>query len=178
MSFDLSPRQVEQRSYLNDSVSLLDGSEERILRDLTVIQQAALVQMRESQVKRAVVARLLEECQDKPRVSDYEALVTMGLAEKGAADKWHKLTYQGRRISGHLEARLCARFQIHLLAESGSDRFNVSFRCCCGWKTQVPKQSPSVWRNARARFARHEGTAEGIRELRAAMKPRPLQETA
>lgn len=177
MPYERSPYQIAMRAAMNDAATDLCSDEEHMLRGLPVLMQAALIQMRESWVKRAVVARLLEESQDKPHVADYEALVRLGLAEKNEADKWHRLTYLGRRIAGHLEQRLCKQFQIHLLQEAGADRFDVRFRCCCGWKTAVPKQSPSVWKNARARFTRHEASVEGIDNLTRSLRP-PAQEIA
>ncbi len=137
---------------------------------LPLMQQAALMQMHESHFSRTVVRRLLEDTQDKPQLQDYKALVNLGFARKGAAEKWHKLTAGGSVIARELEKRLCQQLDIHaMMGPFGSGQY-VSFSCPCGWRTSV-KNSHTAPSNARASWHRHHATAEGMQKLVVALKP-------
>lgn len=109
------------------------------LTTLPVMQQAAVIMMMETHVKRTIYARLLEEAQDKPQIHDYHALVELGLASKSPSSKWHALTYEGRRAAFRLAQKLCAQFNIHLLREGIDTRYEVNWHCCCGWSVQTRK---------------------------------------
>lgn len=137
---------------------------------LSLMQQAAMMQMHESHFARAVVHRLLEDAQDRPQLQDYKALVNLGFARKGAAEKWHKLTAGGAVIARELEQRLCKQFDIHAMLGPFGSGPTVSFSCPCGWRTSV-RNSTTAPGNARPSWHRHHATAKGMQKLVVALKP-------
>lgn len=122
---------------------------------LPLILQAALMQMHESQVNRALVSRLTLEARAKIEAQDYHKLVDLQLAEKRPRERWHTLTVWGRIAVADLEQKLCQRFDIHLFVErQGKLRFDSMFSCPCGWSTTVPRgRSAGGW--ARIYYAKH-----------------------
>lgn len=136
---------------------------------LTTMQQAALMQMMESHVKRAVIARLLEDSQDRPGASEYCSLVDLGLAELKVGKRYHDVTYDGAAAGRALTQSLCRKFNIHLLIESTAHRLTVMFKCPCGWHTTVDK-GRFTNSNANARFQKHIATAEGMNKLVVALR--------
>lgn len=132
------------------------------LTTLSVMQQAALIQLTETHVKRALVGRLLEDAQDKPQSEDYRALVELGLAERREADRWHHLTRAGIEPAKRLTQQLCIQFNVHVLIEGGDGGWQVHYACPCGFSTMVR-------RSTTARGNRQD--AQGLKTLFAAMKP-------
>lgn len=142
---------------------------------LPVLQQAALLSMHESAVRRAVVAKLLAEddCQDKPSFHDYRALVGLGFCGLSAGKRYHELTVEGLFAARKLEKKLCSRFSIHLLLENShrASGPTVTFHCCCGWMTVNIRNSHTAPGNARAQFRTHLRTVKGINGLAGALQP-------
>lgn len=109
---------------------------------LPVMQQAALLSMRESVVRRAVVRDLLEHAQDKPGHPDYQALADLGLCERNPGKRYHDLTTEGRTAARDLEQKLCQQFDIHLMIDAGSSgEWQQRYACPCGqWSTLVRRR--------------------------------------
>lgn len=129
---------------------------------LPLLQQAALMQMHESHFSRRVYRALLEDTQDKPSLPDYRALVDMELAQKGPADKWHKLTCDGASAARNLEKHLCRKLDVHAFAGPLGTGHSVWFYCPCGWRVSV-RNSPTAFGNAAVSWRRHhEFTAQAI----------------
>ncbi len=137
---------------------------------LTSMQQAALLTMTESHVKRAVIARLLEDAQDAPAMPDYRALSRLGLARYSGGKRLHELTAEGRIAARDLERKLCGQFDIHLMLGPMGAGPEVSFSCPCGWRVSV-RNSHTAPGNARVSFNRHHATAAGMSKLVVALKP-------
>lgn len=132
---------------------------------LPVMQQAALMQMHESHVSRAIKARLLEDSQDGPHNSDYQALVDLGFAARRHAERWHHLTTEGAIVARKLEQKLCGRFNIHILQDRGaSGSWQQRFGCPCGWSTLV-RRSSTAPANAASAFKVHRETARRLANL-------------
>jgi hypothetical protein len=144
---------------------------------LPLMQQAAMMQMHESHFARAVLRRLLVDSQDKPQWSDYKALVNLGFARKGAAEKWHKLTAGGAVIARELEQQLCKSLDIHAMLGPVGTAHTVEFSCPCGWRFAT-RNSHTAPGNARASWNRHHATAEGMQKLVAALRPPAKMESA
>lgn len=143
---------------------------------LPVLQQAALVTMMESHVKRTIVFKLLEDSQDRPHLPDYAELVKAGLAEHSIGKRFHDLTMQGRFAARALEQKLCQQFQIHLMIDAGQVGWEQRYTCPCGqWSTMV-RRSTTADRNARSQFNRHVASAEGMSKLFVALKPLGMME--
>lgn len=77
---------------------------------LTPMQQAALLFMHESPVKRALYRILTEH--ETPTRDDYLDLADRGLARKRINERWHILTTEGTCAAFRLEALLCDQFKI------------------------------------------------------------------
>ena len=142
---------------------------------LPLMQQAALIQLTETHVKRALIARLLEDAQDKPQAEDYRALVDLGLAERREADRWHHLTRAGVEPAKILTQKLCLRFNVHMLTEGGDSGWQVRYACPCGFSTMV-RRSRTAWGNAATQHAASVRTKIGIGNLVQALKPPGMTE--
>lgn len=137
---------------------------------LPVMQQAALLQMHESYFRRNVVARLLEDSQDRPDAPDYAAPCDLGLAERQHGYRFRSLTGAGLIAAKQLEQKLCRQFDIHAFVGPLGDGYMVKFYCPCGWHKDV-RNSHTAPGNARASFSRHHATAAGMSKLFAGLKP-------
>lgn len=143
---------------------------------LPALQQAALLQMHESHVKRMLTGIVLEDCQDKPGHPDYAALASMGLCDRNEGKRYHDLTVAGIVAAKTLERSLCKQHGIHLLlGPFGGGGPTVSYRCPCGWSTQV-RNSTTAPNNGRARWNAHVSTAQGMSKLVVALKPPQMAE--
>ena len=143
--------------------------------DLPPMQQFAIMTMYESQVKRAIVARLCAEVRNKPSWSDYRALLERGWANKRPNDSYHRLTFEGSRIAKELERKLCAEYGVHLMIEGSAGARDVNYRCTCGnWMIQSNK-GDHTYRNAHASFSRHVATANGMRSLVNVLRPKMME---
>lgn len=137
---------------------------------LPTLQQAALLQMHESHVKRHVIRELLEDSQDKPGHHDFAALASLGLCDRNLGKRYHDLTAEGRIAAKALEKALCTQFDIHLMLGPKGTGPEVSFSCPCGWRVNV-RNSHTAPGNARSSFNRHHRTAGGMQKLFVALKP-------
>lgn len=118
---------------------------------LHTMQKIALLWMHESPVRRHVVARLSEDTQDKPSMTDFTALRLLGLCEYKRGKRQHELTPQGLVAAATLEKRLCQTLGIHVKL-GGDDNMQGStrFYCSCGqWSITRPRNiyasQNSVW---------------------------------
>ncbi len=134
--------------------------------DFSVLHKAALLTMHESAVKRALVARLLIDSQERPLMPEYRFLVAQGLAHRRLNDKWHHLTPRGVTLAKELEKTLCQEFNIHLLLRGGDVGWQTVFRCPCGWSTRV-RRSPTAPGNANYAYQRHLARAQGFAAIAA-----------
>lgn len=138
---------------------------------LPTFSQAALLTMHESQVKRALIARLLAAWNGAmPRRNDFRILVERGLAEYKHGKRLHDLTPQGIIAVKKLEQQLCARFNIHELIEGPRRGWEQTYRCTCG-KSYAVRASTTSFANVRAQWAREHATEAGITKLYDAMAP-------
>jgi hypothetical protein len=120
-----------------------------MIQALPTMQQAALLTLHESVVRRTVVRRLLEDAQDIPRAPDYRILARLGLALYHTGKRRHDLTDEGRIAAVMLERVLCQRFGIHLMSDAGSVGSQQKYVCCCGqWSTTV-RRSGTAYGNAK-----------------------------
>lgn len=129
MQLQNSGRSIEAMRALFDAPTVqasLPAPEPFDASTLTTMQQAALIQLTETHVKRALVAKLLEDAQDKPQAEDYRALVDLGLAERRESDRWHHLTRAGIEPAKKLTQKLCIKFNLHTLIEAGPSGWQVS----------------------------------------------------
>lgn len=136
---------------------------------LPPMQQAALLTMHESVVKRALIARLLEDAQSRPDAPDYAALCERGLAERKHGYRFRTLTDEGRASVKEMQRKLCMRFGIHLLSEGGRRGWQVHYSCPCGFSTLV-RASTTARGNAAARHHGHVRAQEQIAAAAQAMQ--------
>lgn len=150
-----TPFEQDQRA----GIFQLDDATAAMADALPVMHKIALLNMRESYVRRRVVSLLIAEhdIQDRPAHSDYTALLAQGLAYKRApADRWHELTAEGRKIAAHIERELCKRYHVHQLGDaSNAGRFHLRYSCSCGWSTTTEKGSTNPDASARRDHAQH-----------------------
>lgn len=138
---------------------------------LSTLQQAALLQMHESPVKRAVINKLCEDAQARPSFADYAALVELGLCERNAGKRFHDLTSAGRIAVNTLEKKLCGKFSIHVLMERGrANGFTARFFCPCGWSVEV-RNSTTAPGNAHAQYQTHLRTVRRLKDLTDVLVP-------
>lgn len=105
---------------------------------LPALMQAAMLMMHESQVKRSLIAKLLEDSQDTPSSLDFRNLRNLGLCEWKVGKRLHDLTAIGIASVKELERKLCIKLDVHCMTERGrSGSFEVRFACPCGFSTLV-----------------------------------------
>lgn len=133
-------------------------------------QQAALIFLTESHVKRSIVGKLLEDSQEFLRDADFAPLRELGLAEKPEGYRLNKITRDGNVSAKALTKALCIKHNIHLLTEGGPSGWQVRFSCPCGFSTMV-RRSHTARSNATIQHANHVRTSQGIKSLFDAMQP-------
>lgn len=132
---------------------------------LSTMQQAALLQMHESHVKRAVIARILEDSQDRPSMAEYAALRDMKLCELKPGKRFHDLTPMGHVAASTLEKRLCQTLGIHVkLGGDDNLKGSVRYYCSCGqWSIYRPRNIYAS-KNSVFAFLRHCDVARAANE--------------
>lgn len=139
---------------------------------LSTLQQAALLMMRISQVKNALIRKLLEDSQDKPTAPDFAALRELQLAEWQEGKRFNELTGDGRVAADKLEKALCRQFQIHLLLTNDASRTELQHASCsCGdWFRSFKRgrgTATEIWRS----HGTHVQSVTAVSTIYAAMKP-------
>ncbi len=136
---------------------------------LSPMQQAALMQMTDSHVRRALVARLLEDSQDRPGMPEYRDLRRLGLAKWSEGKKLHDLTDAGIVAGRTLTEKLCQTYDIHLLVPNQTrDGWEVRYSCPCGFHCNV-RRSPTAPGNANRMHYTHVETQKRIAGLASAL---------
>lgn len=136
---------------------------------IPLMQKIALLKMHESQVKRTVIEKLSEHCQDGPSADDYTALREQGLIARQHGKRWDDLTSAGIALVRKLETKLCFDFGIHLMIEASRHNTTVRFECSCGrWSTNIYKDEFTN-RNKFVQFNRHLRTAKAMDGLLSAL---------
>ncbi len=137
---------------------------------LSHMQQAALMQMTDSHVRRALVARLLEDSQDRPGMPEYRDLRRLGLATWNDGKRLHDLTEAGIVAGKLLQQKLCQQFDIHLLVPHESKSgWETRFSCPCGFSCNV-RRSPTAPGSANRKHFVHVETQKRIAGLANALK--------
>lgn len=133
-------------------------------------QQAALIFLTESHVKRALVRNLLEDSQDYLSVSDFAPLRDLGFAEWKPGKRLHDLTPAGSAAARELTRGLCVKFDLHDMRGPTGGGYEVHYSCPCGWTAKV-RNSHTAHGNASASFNRWHATEAGMQKLVANLQP-------
>ena len=137
---------------------------------LSNMQQAALMTMMVSHVKNALIARLLEDSQDRPGMPEYRDLRRIGFAEWKPGKRLHDLTPVGLLAGRTLQEKLCHQFDIHYLVPHASKSgWETRFSCPCGFSCNV-RRSPTAPGNAAVRHASYVRTQQRLAGLVGALK--------
>ena len=137
---------------------------------LSNMQKAALMTMMESHVKNALIARLLEDSQDRPGMPEYRDLRRIGFAEWKSGKRLHDLTEVGRLAGRTLQENLCKQFDVHLLVpHQARTGWEVRFSCPCGFSCNV-RRSPTAPGNAAVRHQSYLRTQQRLAGLVGALK--------
>lgn len=143
---------------------------------LPTFSKVALLWMHESQVKRALSARLLDGWDCYPSKRDFAPLVERGLCEWKPGKRQHDLTPEGVIAVKKLERDLCARFNIHQFIDNPvSVGWQLRYRCTCG-SDYVVRKSPTAYGNAHSQWVREHATKAGIDKLYTALEPVKMAE--